>query len=108
MPWSPDDDSAGPRKVLVFEPDAEGHSLEWLEHLIGFAAENVDISLAVVVPAALQAPLARIVPPAARGRVNVTALSPLERKLCTMRPLSLAALARWWTMRRHLERSDAD
>jgi hypothetical protein len=108
MPWPPGDDSAGPRKVLVFEPDAEGHSLEWLEHLIVFAAEHPDISLAIVVPDPLRTPLLRVVPPAALSRVSVTALSPLERKLCTMRPLSLAALARWWTMRRHLRLSGAD
>lgn len=108
MPWSPGDNSAGPRKVLVFEPDAEGHSLEWLEHLIAFAADRADISLAVVVADALRAPLSQVVPHAARGRISVKALSPLERKLCTMRPLSLAALARWWTMRRHLRLSGAD
>ncbi len=36
------------------------------------------------------------------------ALSPLERRLCTLRSLSLAAFARWWTMRRHLSRSGAE
>jgi glycosyltransferase involved in cell wall biosynthesis len=108
MPWSPSDNSAGPRKVLVFEPDAEGHSLEWLQHLIVFAAERADISLALIVPDALQAPLSRVVPLAALGRISVKALGPLERKLCTMRPLPLAALARWWTMRRHLKLSGAD
>ena len=108
MPWSPGDDSAGPRTVLVFEPDAEGHSLEWLEHLIVFAAEQADLSLVIVVPEPLCEPLQRAVPLTALGRIRVIALTPRERKLCTLRPLSLAALARWWTMRRYLRLTGAD
>ena len=46
-------------------------------------------------------------PLTALGRIRVTALTPGERKLCAMRPLTLAALARWWTMRRHLRASGA-
>lgn len=107
MPWSPDDDSAGPRKVLVFESDAEGHSLEWLEHLIVFAAARPDIELVLAVPEPLRAPLERAVPLTALGRISVTALTERERKLCTMRSLTLASLARWWTMRRHLRTSGA-
>jgi glycosyltransferase involved in cell wall biosynthesis len=107
MPWSPDDDSPGPRKVLVFESDAEGHSLEWLEHLIVFTAARPDIELVLVVPEPLRAPLERAVPLTALGRIRVTALTPRERKLCAMRPLTFAALARWWTMRRHLRASGA-
>jgi glycosyltransferase involved in cell wall biosynthesis len=108
MPWSPGDDAAGPRKVVVFEPDAEGHSLEWLEHLIVFAAEHRDIDLTVVVPEPLQPPLAHAVAPGAGSRIRVRALSPRERRICTMRPLAFAALARWWTMRRYLKLSGAD
>jgi glycosyltransferase involved in cell wall biosynthesis len=107
MPWSQDDEPAGPRRVLVFEPDAEGHSLEWLEHLIDFAAGRPDIDLVLVVPEPLRPPLERAVPRTALGRVRVTALSARERWLCTVRPLTLAALARWWTMRRHLAQSSA-
>ena len=79
MPWSPDDDPAGPRKVLVFEPDAEGHSLEWLEHLIAFAAARPDIELVLVVPEPLRAPLERAVPLTALGRIRVTALTAREQ-----------------------------
>ncbi|MBS0522795.1 MAG: hypothetical protein JSS04_04085 [Proteobacteria bacterium] len=105
MPWSPDDDAVGPRKVLVFESDAEGHSLEWLEHLVVFAAARPDIELVLVVPELLRAPLERAVPLTALGRIRVTALTAGERKLCAMRPLALASLARWWTMRRYLRAS---
>jgi glycosyltransferase involved in cell wall biosynthesis len=107
MPWSPDDDSAGPRKVLVFESDAEGHALEWLEHLIIFATARPDIELVLVVPEQLRAPLEHAVPLTALGRIRVTALTSGERKLCAMRSLTLASLARWWTMRRHLRASGA-
>ena len=61
----------------------------------------------LVVPEPLRAPLERAVPLTALGRIRVTALSPRERTLCAMRPLTLAALARWWTMRRHLRTSGA-
>jgi glycosyltransferase involved in cell wall biosynthesis len=108
MPWSPSDNTAGPRKVLVFEPDAEGHSLEWLEHLIVFAAQRGDLSLAVLVPQPLFEPLKRAVPLGALGRIRILALTPRERTRCTMKPFTLAALARWWTMRRYLKRTGAD
>jgi glycosyltransferase involved in cell wall biosynthesis len=107
MPWSPADDGPGPRTVLVFEPDAEGHSLEWLEHLIVFAGGRPDIALVVVVAEPLFQPLRRAIPAGAAGRIRVMPLSPGERRLCTMRPLALAALARWWTMRRYLRLSGA-
>jgi len=108
MPWSPNDDFNGPRKVVVFEPDAEGHSLEWLEHLIVFSAEHVELSLVIVVPEPLFEPLRRVVPLHALGRIRIMAMTPAERRRCTMRPFTAAALARWWTMRRYLELTGAD
>jgi glycosyltransferase involved in cell wall biosynthesis len=108
MPWSPSDNSAGSRKILVFEPDAEGHSLEWLEHLVGYAAERADLSLAVLVPQPLFEPLKRAVPLTALGRIRILALTSRERARCIMKPFTLAALARWWTMRRYLKQTGAD
>src|SRR4051812_7480339 len=107
MPWSPADDGPGPRTVLVFEPDAEGHSLEWLEHPIALAGEQPDPALVVVVAEPLCQPLWRAVPAGAAGRIRIVQLSSSERRLCTMRPLALAALARWWTMRRYLRLTGA-
>src|SRR5690348_18474840 len=86
MPWSPDDEAAGPRKVLVFESDAEGHSLEWLEHLIVFSAARPDIELVLVVPEPLRAPLERAVPITALGRIRVPALPPRPRHPRTTPP----------------------
>jgi glycosyltransferase involved in cell wall biosynthesis len=96
----------GRRRLLIFEPDAEGHSLEWLQHLIDHAGEKAE--LFVLVPAKLRDTLVRTIPGDARGRVHLLALSSLEQRLCLQRPLPIAAFARWWTMRRYLRRTNAD
>jgi glycosyltransferase involved in cell wall biosynthesis len=96
------------RKILIFEPDPEGHALEWLEHLMAFVvAERPDTEIWLLAPEALCTALARARPAGAADRIRVVALSPLERRLCTLRLLSVSAFARWWTMRRHLRRSGA-
>ena len=95
-------------KVLVFEPDPEGHAQEWLEHLMRFvASEACDIEILLLAPEALCSALTRARPAKAADRIRVIPLSPLERRLCTLRFLSAAAFARWWTMRRHLRKSGA-
>lgn len=105
MPLPPADNH---RRILVFEPDAEGHSLEWLEHLVGHVArQEPDTQICFLAPDALCQALARVVPATARDRIDLRPLSPRERKLCTTRPLSLSALARWWILRRHLKATGA-
>ena len=50
MPSSP----PSKREILVFEPDVEGHSQEWLQHLVDFVAVNDQAaSIAVLAPPAL-------------------------------------------------------
>jgi glycosyltransferase involved in cell wall biosynthesis len=94
---------------LIFEPDPEGHALEWLEHLMAFvAAERRDTEIWLLAPEAICKALSSARPPGAADRIQVIALSPLERRLCTLRLLSVSAFARWWTMRRHLRRSGAE
>jgi glycosyltransferase involved in cell wall biosynthesis len=101
--------SRGPYEVLILEPDAEGHSQEWLQHLSEFVASNATAAtITVVVPPALCTALSRSMPAAAEGRIRFIALRPRELRLCTHRSLSIAAFARWWTMRRYLVRSGAD
>jgi glycosyltransferase involved in cell wall biosynthesis len=108
MPSPPTDSLSTPHKILVFEPDPEGHALEWLEHLMTFvASEARDIEILLLAPEALCSSLAHARPESAADRIRVIPLSPLERRLCTLRFLSAAAFARWWTMRRHLRRSGA-
>jgi glycosyltransferase involved in cell wall biosynthesis len=95
-------------RVLVLEPDAEGHSQEWLQHLVEFtAADRRAPALCLAAPATLCRTLAQSIPADAGGRIQLMPLTPLELRLCTDRRLSLAAFARWWTMRRYLRQSGA-
>jgi glycosyltransferase involved in cell wall biosynthesis len=97
------------RRVLVFEPDAEGHSQEWLRHLIEFAAAERDRpSISIAAPPAICHALANTCPAEILGRVELRPLSERELRWCTDRRLSVAAFARWWTMRRHLRDSGAE
>jgi glycosyltransferase involved in cell wall biosynthesis len=94
--------------ILVFEPDAEGHPREWLEHIVAYvAAEHADIRATFVVAAEMHRHLDACVPSIAGDRISVLALTPAERWLCTRRFLTLAAFARWWIMRRYLRRTGA-
>jgi hypothetical protein len=105
MPSSPQ----SKREILVFEPDVEGHSQEWLQHLVDFvAAHDQAAAIAVLAPPALCAALSRSLPAVADGRIRFIAMTPGEVRLCGHRSLSLAAFARWWVMRRYLRRSGAD
>jgi glycosyltransferase involved in cell wall biosynthesis len=109
MPSRWPDSAPAPRELLILEPDAEGHSQEWLQHLAEFVAANdTAVAISVVVPPALCTALSRSMPRAAEGRIRFIALKPREVRLCTHRSLSVAAFARWWTMRRYLLRSGAD
>lgn len=112
MPSPPADSSPAAsletRKILIFEPDPEGHALEWLEHLMAFVAvERPHTEIWLLAPQALCTALTEARPAGAADRIRVVALSPLERRLCTLRLLSVSAFARWWTMRRHLRRTGA-
>jgi glycosyltransferase involved in cell wall biosynthesis len=109
MPLQSAGNAPPPREVLILEPDAEGHSQEWLQHLAEFvAADETAAAISVVAPASLCAALSRSMPVVAEGRIRFIALKPRELRLCTHRSLSIAAFARWWTMRRYLRRSGAD
>lgn len=97
--------SQTPQRILIFEPDAEGHALEWLKHLVDFVArENANTEIWLLVSEGLYHPLVRTVP---NARVKLIMLTPSEQADCMRRPLLLAALARWRTMRRHLRSSGA-
>jgi glycosyltransferase involved in cell wall biosynthesis len=108
MPWLADKVQRT-NKILILEPDAEGHSHEWLEHLMVFVgSESIDTQICLVVPEALQRSLLRTLPAAAADRIQVMALSPREKQSCTVPSLTLAAFARWRTMRRYLRLTGAD
>lgn len=96
------------RRLLIFEPDAEGHSQEWLQHLVDYVSDNEAApSITVLAPPALCAALA-VATHTRESRVRFMALEPRAVRLCGHRLLSLAAFARWWTVRRYLRRSGAD
>jgi glycosyltransferase involved in cell wall biosynthesis len=95
------------RRVLIFEPDAEGHALEWLEHLVRYAGNDTDLS--ILAPAALCRALAGLIRPYLEAeRVQLIALTAGEQRLCLLRLLVISAFARWWIMRRHLRLSGAN
>lgn len=95
--------------ILVFEPDAEGHPREWLEHMAAFvAAAPCPLAVTFVVSAEMGAHLEGRSPVVASERIRVVPLRPTERWLCTRRFLTLAAFARWWVMRRYLRLTGAE
>jgi glycosyltransferase involved in cell wall biosynthesis len=90
----------GPRRILIFEPDAEGHAQEWLQHLIDFVAGGATgVEILILVPERLRRALADSL---ATTRVRLIALSPREERLCASRRLTLSAFARWRIVRRYL------
>jgi glycosyltransferase involved in cell wall biosynthesis len=111
MPWSPDNLSAvrqEPAKILIFEPEAEGHMLEWLEHIVRLAlSEQPTTMLWLVVADGLCGPLARLVPSDARDRIRIVPLPANEARRCVGRPLARAGFWRWWTMRKFLRKTGA-
>jgi glycosyltransferase involved in cell wall biosynthesis len=104
----PRDELQARRTALIFEPEWGGHQREWLEHLVAFAADHPACRVWFVVAEQLRDDLADRIPPALRDRLRLLALTPLEERLCTMRPLTVAAFARWLVMRRYLRRTGAE
>jgi glycosyltransferase involved in cell wall biosynthesis len=104
--WPPD---FRPVRILVLEPDAEGHALEWLQHLASFVTEESSAcSLSIAAPRALCDALAKSLPAAVEPRVGLLALHEREERLCCNRSLIVASFSRLRTMRRYLHRSGAD
>jgi glycosyltransferase involved in cell wall biosynthesis len=98
-----------PRRVVILEPDAEGHPREWLRHLIRYSA-TMDAPEAVwfVVAPEVYAELA-VEPAVLRGdHIHLLPLEPDEQRLCRHRSLVISGLARWWTMRKYLRRTGAE
>ena len=102
-------DRRAPRPgILVFEPDSNGHPLEWLRHLIRFAAsDHRDYVLHLVIAPALHPALAQDIALVPEGRVRLIALQPEEAARCTHPKLTVSAFARWRAMRRYLRATGA-
>jgi len=97
---------ASATRVLVFEPEANGHQQEWLEHLVAHAARRRDLEkLWIVAPSAL----CRTLRPAAAGaRVQLLPMTASEERRCQHANIAVGGLWRWWTMRRYLRQTDAE
>ncbi len=94
-----------PHKVLILEPDANGHSQEWLEHLLTFAVTQRDhLEIWIAAPPALCRSLSGLIPPEAADRIHLSPLSARECRCCTVHFPAASGFARWWIMRRQLRR----
>jgi glycosyltransferase involved in cell wall biosynthesis len=96
------------RSILVFEPESEGHSVEWLLHLIHFAtakSQGASIHLLASEPVCRQ-----LVEDAAvsGSEIHLIPLLPQEQSLCTHRSLMVSSFSRWWIMRRYMARTNAE
>lgn len=91
------------RRLVVLEPDVEGHPREWLRHLISFtAAMGSGYIVWLVVAPEVSRDLTAELATQSTTRVRILPLTETERKLCTHRWLAVSGFARWWTMRRYL------
>ncbi len=91
------------RRLVILEPDVEGHPREWLQHLMRFTAsiEGNHVVWLVVAPEVyreLNSSLSAV----RDGQVRLLALQPFEARLCRHKRLAVSGFARWWTMRKYL------
>ncbi|WP_300296047.1 glycosyltransferase [Ferrovibrio sp.] len=95
-------------RLLVLEPDSNGHTREWLGHIIDRATEQTDHEvLWLVLAQNLCDSLRGRIAPQARGRIRLVPLSTAEERACLHRGLVISGFARWWVMRRYLKSTGA-
>ncbi|TWB46038.1 glycosyltransferase [Nitrospirillum pindoramense] len=98
-----------PRSFVIFEPDAEGHPCEWLKHLMHFAvADRRNYRVSFVVARELYDELSADDAAGRQDRVRILPLEPSEQALCRHPLLPVRGFARWWVMRRYLERTGSE
>ncbi len=96
-------DSRSERRLVILEPDVEGHPREWLQHLMRFAAgRDPGYTVWLVVAPEIYEDLAADLAAIRDGPIRLLALRPIERRLCAHRLLVVSGFARWWTMRRYI------
>ena len=94
--------------LLVLEPDSNGHSREWLGHIIDQAAGRADLEILwLVLAPALCAALRDRIRPQDSGRIRLVSLTAAEERGCLHRRLAVSGFRRWWVMRRYLGRTGA-
>lgn len=95
--------------LLVFEPDARGHSEEWLSHLLRHlpALAAVDALSLAVAPE-----LARRLQPAVMAcsmrAIHMIALDERTLARCNSPRLAVSGFARWWAVRRLVRETGAN
>jgi glycosyltransferase involved in cell wall biosynthesis len=95
--------------LLVLEPEADGHPLEWLQHLVAYLRElRPGPVVSFVVARELFAPMVAAIGNGGGGRIRVIALEPREQARCRHRNLAISGFSRWLVMRRYLRRTGAD
>ena len=101
----PRSDASYPRRLLIFEPDSDGHQQEWLLHLLRFAQkDNRCAPCFLVSPSLAEALRAEAV----WLSHEILTLGPRELALCRSRFLAISGFARWFVMRRYLKRVSGD
>ncbi|HEY1722413.1 MAG TPA: glycosyltransferase [Magnetospirillaceae bacterium] len=96
------------RSILIFEPESEGHPIEWLQHLVRYAANEDQRCITYMIVASsvrrilIQDPVAL-----AEGHIRVVAMTAREQRLCKHKSLLISAFSRWWTMRRYMKQTGA-
>lgn len=95
--------------LLVFEPDARGHSEEWLRHLLRHlptlaAVDALSLAVAPELARRLQPAMAECAMPDLR----VIALNKRTLARCNSPRLAISGFARWWTVRRLARETGAD
>ena len=95
-----EDGNAAPG-ILVFEPEHQGHQLEWLRHLIRFAKEELTgVAVCFAVAPELLQPL---MDEDGEGDdvIRIVPISVREAAMCRSRRLVVSAFSRWLTVRKY-------
>ncbi len=106
---SRDGEIMSPRaRLLVLEPDSNGHTREWLGHIVDRAVGQTDLEvLWLVLARNLCDALRDRIAPLDRGRIRLVPLSAAEERACLSRHLIISGVALWWVMRRYLTSTGA-
>ena len=97
----------GTRHMLVLEPDARGHALEWLTHLAR-CTRGLSLRLSMAVAPGLATPLAEMMAAESIDDIRVATLAPGEVAGCLASRLATSAFSRWRAMGRYARDCGAD
>ena len=94
--------------LLIFEPEHQGHQLEWLRHLIRYAkAELPGVAVCFAVAPELLPGLTDELGDDGEDNVRILPIAAWEAALCRSRRLVVSAFARWAAVLRYALRTRA-